>query len=125
MRIAPLALAGLVLAATVPAAAQTKSALLVVLRNGPGSGQIAVIDPPTMKILSRIHTGEDPHGVAASTDGRMAFTANTANKPSESVSVVDLVAGKEVRRLDFPKSRPHDIQVAGGLHRRGIHQEDS
>lgn len=114
-RLVVLGLVAVSLAAGLPAAAQTKSALLVVLRNGPGSGQIAVVDPATMQIVARIHTGEDPHGVAVSADGRMAFTANTANDPSESVSVVDVVARKEVRRLDFPKSRPHDIQVARGM----------
>jgi DNA-binding beta-propeller fold protein YncE len=115
MRNAMLGLVVLTLAATLPTAAQTKSsALLVMLRHNKAAGAMAIVNPATGKITARVRTGEDPHGVAVSADGRTAFVVNTSGKDGESLSVIDVVGQKEIRRLNFPKSRPHDVQVYRG-----------
>ena len=113
MRILSLVL--LVVVATLPAAAQApSSALLVMLRISKTAGTVAILDPASGKIFGQVRVGEDPHGVDVSVDGRMAYVANTSGDDGNTLSVVDLVAQKEVRRLDFPKSSPHDVQVVGG-----------
>lgn len=78
---------------------------------------LAIIDPASMKVLGRVPTGEGPHEVAVSADGRLAFVANygTQQKPGDSLSIIDIAARKEVKRLDVgPLVRPHGIMEAGG-----------
>ena len=105
-----LSLSSLVVAANVVAVAQTPSRVLLVLLNN--ANQLGIVDPVAGKVLGTVSVGEDPHGVAASADGKFAFTAN-AN--SNTISVIDLAARKEVRRVELgPDSHPHDILVAGG-----------
>ena len=110
-----LAFAVLAVMATLPAAAQMpKTALLVMLRISKTAGTVAVVDPVSGKIVGRVRVAEDPHGVDVSADGRTAYVANTSGAGGNTLSVVDLVGQKELRRLDFPKSSPHDVQVVGG-----------
>ena len=55
--------------------------------------------------------------MAASADGRLAFVANygTAQEPGSTLSVVDLAAGKELRRADLGAlRRPHGLAVVEG-----------
>src|SRR5262245_14603098 len=109
-----IAVTALVLSMVLPVAAQSRSALLVMLRHNKAAGTMAIVDPATGKITGRVRTGEDPHGVAVSADGKTAFVVNTSGKDGESLSVIDVVGQKEIRRLNFPKSRPHDVQVSRG-----------
>ena len=92
------------------AAAQTPSAarLLVLLRN---ASALAIVDPGSGKVLGRVPVGKDPHEVAVTPDGKMAFVAS----PSEGISVIDVPAMKELRRVDTgTRSAPHDVLYAGG-----------
>ena len=92
------------------AAAQTPSAarLLVLLRN---ASALAIVDPASGKVLGRVPVGRDPHEVAVTPDGRMAFVAS----PSEGISVIDVPAMKELRRVNTGAfSAPHDVLYAGG-----------
>ena len=92
------------------AAAQTPSGarLLVLLRN---ASALAIVDPASGKVLGRVPVGRDPHEVAVTPDGRMAFVAS----PSEGISVIDVPAMKELRRVDTGAlSAPHDVLFAGG-----------
>jgi YVTN family beta-propeller protein len=78
---------------------------------------LAIIDPATLQVTGRIPTGEGPHEVAASADGKLAFVCNygTAKTPGNSLSVIDLVAKKELRRVDLGGFyRPHGIIEADG-----------
>jgi DNA-binding beta-propeller fold protein YncE len=109
-----LGLAVLIVAATMLAAQTPSSALLVMLRISKQAGTVAVLDPASGKIVGRVRVAEDPHGVDVSGDGKTAFVANTSGDDGNSLSIVDLVSQKELRRLDFPGSNPHDVQVAGG-----------
>lgn len=83
-------------------------ALLVLLRT---ERALAIVDPTTRKVVGRAPTGDDPHGVAASPDGKLAFTANYGGN---SISVIDLATRKEIRRVELPAGRPHDMVFAGG-----------
>ena len=92
------------------AAAQTPSTarLLVLLRN---ASALAIVDPASGKVLGRVPVGRDPHEVAVTPDGSMAFVAS----PSEGISVIDVRAMKELRRVNpGTLSAPHDVLLAGG-----------
>jgi len=102
--------AWLILAAYTAATAQT---LLVLNKE---EATLTIVDPRANKILARIPTGEAPHEITASTDGKLAFVANYGSKtPGSTISVIDLVAKKELRRVDLgPLRRPHGIAYLDG-----------
>jgi YVTN family beta-propeller protein len=107
---------GAVVAAAHLAAAQAPptaaARLLVVLRTNKGPGTMQIIDPAKGTLLASVPTGVDPHGVAASPDGAFAYVANDNGC---SLSVIDLAAAKEVRRVELGAgSRPHDVRYADG-----------
>jgi YVTN family beta-propeller protein len=102
--------AWLLLAATAVAPGQT---LLVLNKE---EATLAIVDPRANKIVARIPTGEAPHEITASSDGRLAFVANYGSKtPGSTISVIDLIAKKELRRVDLgPLRRPHGIAYLDG-----------
>jgi YVTN family beta-propeller protein len=77
---------------------------------------LAIVDPATMQVVGRVPTGEGPHEVAVSADGRTAYVTNYGGqKPGNSLSVIDLAARKETRRVDLgPLLRPHGVAERGG-----------
>src|SRR6185437_7290277 len=80
-------------------------------------GWLAIVDPATRKVVGRVRTGDSPHEVAASEDGRFAFVSNygDATAPGNSISIIDLVQQREAQRLDLGAlRRPHGLWVAGG-----------
>lgn len=107
-------LLGLVLAGNSAAWAQTPSPALLVLNKE--NATLSIIDPGTLKTVAQIPTGEGPHELTASDDGKMAFVANYGGRtPGNTISVMDLVAQKELRRVDLgPLRRPHGIVFAEG-----------
>lgn len=108
-------LLGVVLAGNpTPGWAQTPSPALLVLNKEDAT--LSIIDPSTMKTVAQIPTGEGPHEIAASDDGKMAFVANYGGRtPGTTISVMDLVAQKELRRVDLGAlRRPHGIVFAEG-----------
>jgi YVTN family beta-propeller protein len=97
------------------AAAQSAESMLLVLNKSEAT--LVIIDPASLKVVARVPTGEGPHEVTASADGRLAFVANygTGPSPGNSISVIDLMERKEVKRVDLgPLLRPHGIREAGG-----------
>src|SRR3989442_2195580 len=91
-----------------------QGALLVLNKS---ESTLAIIDPATLKVVGRVPTGEAPHEVAASADGRLAFVANygTADRPGNTISVIDIAAGKELKRVDLrPLIRPHRMTESNG-----------
>src|SRR5437667_9661017 len=77
---------------------------------------LAFVDPAAMKVVAKIPTGEGPHEVAASEDGKIAIVCNygTGPNPGTTLMVVDVAARKELRRLTLPGLlRPHGIQAVG------------
>lgn len=95
-------------------AAQTPSPALLVLNKEDAT--LSIIDPATLKTITQIAVGEGPHEIAASDDGKYAFVANYgARNPGSTISVIDLAAPKELRRVDLGAlRRPHGIAFAEG-----------
>jgi len=78
---------------------------------------LAIIDPATFKVLARLPTGEAPHELTTSGDGRFAFVANygTVERPGNTISVIDIATRKEVKRVDLGAlMRPHGITEFDG-----------
>src|SRR5262249_4498928 len=71
----------------------------------------------SQKILGKGPTGEGPHEVVATTDGKYAVASNygTGQAPGHSLSVIEIVTFKEVHRVDLaPLIRPHGLFAAEG-----------
>lgn len=101
--VALIAVAGSAPAQTAPA-----ERLLVLLRN---ASALAFVDPASGKEFGRVAVGKDPHEVAVTPDGRLAFVAS----PGVGISVIDVPSMKELRRIDpGSMSAPHDVLIAGG-----------
>lgn len=78
---------------------------------------LAIVDPQEYKIIAKIPTGEGPHEVIATADGKLAFVTNygTQTVLGSSLSVIDLEAKKELRRVDLGAlRRPHGIVFVVG-----------
>jgi YVTN family beta-propeller protein len=54
------------------------------------------VDPQTLRVTNTIPVGKRPWGLAISPDGRRLYVANG---PSDDVSVIDLEAEKELKRV--------------------------
>jgi YVTN family beta-propeller protein len=108
----PLCLLACMNATCAHAQTQTPSPALLVLDKE--DSMLSIIDPATSKTVARILTGEGPHEITASDDGKLAFVANYgARTPGSTISVIDLVAQKELRRVDLGAlRRPHGIMFA-------------
>ena len=107
--------AALLFSVTIPSvAADLPNPALIVLVKG--ANELAIVDPASLKILGRVPTGEAPHEVALSADGKTAFVSNYgARTPGNSLSVIDLSAQKELKRVDLGAlRRPHGIVESGG-----------
>ena len=104
----PFSLAALAFAAEVPS-----PALLVLNKE---EATLAIVDPGSGTVTGRVGTGESPHEVAVSEDGSQAYVTNYGSRtPGNSLSVIDLAAQKEIRRVDLtPMQRTHGIAVAEG-----------
>jgi len=77
---------------------------------------LAIIDPVSMKVIAKVPTGDGPHEVVLSSDGKTAFVANYgAQVAGNSISVIDVASAREIRRVDVsPLLRPHGLQFLGG-----------
>jgi DNA-binding beta-propeller fold protein YncE len=97
-----------------PLAASAQTSRLVVLNKEDAT--LVVVDPASGKVLGKVATGEGPHEVTVSADGRTAFVGNYgAQTPGGTISIIDLSAMKEVRRVDLgPLRRPHGMWFADG-----------
>jgi YVTN family beta-propeller protein len=95
--------------------AQRGPARLLVLNKEDAT--LAIVDPASGQVLGRVPTGPQPHELVVSTDGKIAFASNYGNGPTpgRTISMIDLAAQKEVRRIDVsPLSRPHGLAFANG-----------
>jgi YVTN family beta-propeller protein len=78
---------------------------------------LALVDPAPASVVARVSTGAGPHEVVVSDDGKWAFASNygTGSAPGRTISMIDLAARKELRRIDVsPLSRPHGLWWANG-----------
>jgi YVTN family beta-propeller protein len=96
--------------------AETPSPALLVLNK---EGSLALIDPGSGQVVGKAPTGADPHEVAVSSDGKLAFTSNYGSgrpgSEGHTISVIDISAQKELRRVDLtPLRRPHGLFFTNG-----------
>jgi YVTN family beta-propeller protein len=78
---------------------------------------LAIIDPESGAIAGTVPVGQGPHELVTSADGKIAFASNygTGPAPGHTISMIDIAARKELRRIDVaPLSRPHGLGFAGG-----------
>lgn len=95
---------------TTLALAQNQSPVLLVALKAESS--VVVVDPLEGKVIGRVPIGENPHMVATSQDGKFAYATS---QEAGTLSVIDVAARKEVRRVNLgPGSRPHGVVAVGG-----------
>jgi len=76
---------------------------------------LAIVDPATLQVVTKIPVGVNPHEVIASEDGRTAWVSNYDNGSAHTITVVDLVAQRVVKTIDLgPLWGPHGFSVSGG-----------
>ncbi|HVT37626.1 MAG TPA: cytochrome D1 domain-containing protein [Gemmatimonadaceae bacterium] len=76
---------------------------------------LAIVDPATLKVVSRVPAGPDPHEVVASADGRFAYISNYGGGAYNTITVVDLLTRKALQTFDLGALRgPHGLDYAGG-----------
>ncbi len=87
--------------------------LLVLNKN---DATLSFVDPASGKTSATIATGDGPHEVEISSDGRLAFVSNYgAQVAGSTLSVVDIGARKELKRVDLGElRRPHGLTFANG-----------
>jgi len=126
-RFRPQALSRLLLAlfaagVAVPAGAGT---LLVANKS---DATLSLVDVDTRAVRATLPTGQGPHEVAVSPDGRLALVANYggAGEGGSTLTVVDLPAARVARTIDLaPHRRPHGIVVLSGGERALVTAEES
>jgi DNA-binding beta-propeller fold protein YncE len=109
----PLVLTLAALAFAAPPADTPSPALLVVNKEG----SLAIVHPASNVLIGTVRTGEGPHEVVASSDGKLAFVSNYGGgtTPGSTISEIDLAARRELRRIDLGVLRgPHGMAFAGG-----------
>jgi YVTN family beta-propeller protein len=101
-------------AQTSSASSKTPSPALLVLNKS--EAMLAIVDPLSGKVVGTVPTGDGPHELEASADGKLAFASNYgAQSPGQTLSVIDLTTQKELHRVDLgPLRRPHGLHVSGG-----------
>ncbi len=77
---------------------------------------LSIIDPESGKTTGSVPTGEGPHEVELSSNARLAFVSNYgAGVAGKTLSVIDLSARKEQRRVDLGDlRRPHGVAFTHG-----------
>jgi YVTN family beta-propeller protein len=94
--------------------AQTPASSLLVLNKSDAT--LSIVEPGSGKTLGTVRTGDGPHEVAATADGRLAFVTNYGGRsPGNTLSVIDVAGRKESRRVDLGALRqPHGVVVVDG-----------
>lgn len=102
----------LLLALVVGGAAVAESATGTLLVLNKSDDTVSFIDLASSEVKATLPTGDGPHEVAVSDDGKTAVVANygDAAKPGNSLSVIDVPGKKVLRTIDLGTySRPHGI----------------
>ena len=113
-RIAALCALGLAGFHSSPVEAQTQTGTLVVVNKGDAS--LSIVDVSEARIVATLPTGQGPHEVALSSDGRIAVVTDYGNQTGgRSLTVID-VPGLEVSHTITlgTHTRPHGIAFLPG-----------
>jgi len=91
-------------------AASTPTHALLVLEKEQNT--LVIVDPASLTIVARVPVGDNPHEVAVSDDGKIAYITNYGGN---TIAVVDLVAQKPLAPIDLGALRlPHGLEFVGG-----------
>ena len=91
-------------------AASTPANALLVLEKEQNT--LVIVDPASLTIVARVPVGENPHEVAVSADGKIAYITNYGGN---TIARVDLVAQKPLTPIDLGALRlPHGLDFIGG-----------
>ncbi len=77
----------------------------------------SLIDLASGKVVATLPTGEGPHEVAVSPDGRWALVANygTGPRPGSTLTVIDVAAARVEKTVDLGEHRrPHGVEWLDG-----------
>jgi YVTN family beta-propeller protein len=105
---------GLAIGGSTPGAQRAAPRLLVLNKE---DANLGIVDPVSGNVLGRVPVGQGPHELVTSTDGKIAFASNygTGPAPGRTISMIDIAAQKELRRIDVsPLSRPHGLAFVNG-----------
>src|SRR5579859_1580333 len=76
---------------------------------------LSIVDPASLKVLSKVPVGEDPHEVIASSDGKTAYVSNYGGGAYNTLAVIDLTGQKPLPAIDLgPLRGPHGLDFVGG-----------
>ncbi len=73
---------------------------------------VSLLESESGELLATVSTGDEPHEVALSPDGRWALVSNYGSdrKPGWTLTVVDVANGRAARTIDLaPHTRPHGL----------------
>lgn len=108
-----LLLAGITLASTAAAQVPGLTGTLVATNKSPSTA--TVIDVGSGRTLATIPTGNGPHEIALSSDGRFAVVTDYGGQPGRTLTVIDLLAMRVMRTIDLGAyNRPHGIAFLPG-----------
>ena len=112
-RLAPALGAALVLAAPAAASGQAVDVLVVANKR---EATATIVDAAAGRTLATLPTGEGPHEVAVSPDGRWALVTDYgAQTPGRSLTLIDLDALTVARTIDLGEyRRPHGVAFLPG-----------
>ncbi|MGH9602036.1 MAG: cytochrome D1 domain-containing protein [Terriglobales bacterium] len=85
---------------------------LLVANNGENT--VALLDDQTGALRKTLPTGEGPHEIAVSPDGRFAYIADSGapTKPGNTVTVLDLAKREVAAKCTLGEHQPHDLRVS-------------
>ena len=113
----PFARRAFLAATTTPLFAQSPARKPVIVATCKGDHTVAFVDPFSLQVLARVPTGEGPHEVCVSADGRTAYASiyGVAGRPGSQIAVLDVDTRKEIKRVSIaPMRSPHGIVECRG-----------
>jgi DNA-binding beta-propeller fold protein YncE len=117
MRLRALPVASLALTATSAFAQASDHPAGTIVASNMNDNTATVLDAATGRLLATLPTGEGPHEVAISHDGRWATVSNygVRGKPGSTITVIDVVRRAVDRTIDLHEyQRPHGMAFFPG-----------
>src|ERR1700693_3365270 len=112
MKIALALLAALCTPGALAAQNSAPASLLVLSKKGQ---TLAIVDPLSLQVVSKIPVGNDPHEVIASADGSTAYVSNYGSGAYHTLAVADLIGRRALPSIDLgPLSGPHGLTFVSG-----------